>query len=107
MFIHRPEAYGILNDHDGNSLKGIAEIIVAKHRNGAIGDFQLSFKASLARFSDLETAYDEGSVRELHAPKGGGIYHSKMNSEPSHLETNPLRQGFSQPGNNFADDTPF
>ena len=34
-FIYRPEYYQILEDEEGNSLKGVAEIIVAKHRNGA------------------------------------------------------------------------
>ena len=37
IFIHRPEYYGLDVDEDGNSLKGVAEIIVAKHRNGATG----------------------------------------------------------------------
>src|SRR5690606_25560326 len=35
-FIYRPEYYQIDEDENGNSLKGIAEIIVAKHRNGAL-----------------------------------------------------------------------
>ena len=35
LFIHRPERYGIMEDSMGNSLKGIADIIIAKHRNGA------------------------------------------------------------------------
>jgi len=53
-FIHRPEKYGILEDNDGNSLIGIAEIIVAKHRNGAIGDIKLRFRDSIAKFVDYE-----------------------------------------------------
>ncbi len=54
LFIHRPERYGIEVDADGNSLKGIADIIIAKHRNGAVGEIQLRFKNSLAQFQDLE-----------------------------------------------------
>jgi len=41
LFIHRPEYYGLLEDEEGNSTQGIAEIIVAKHRNGAVGDVRL------------------------------------------------------------------
>ena len=41
IFIHRPEKYGLLEDENGNSLKGLAEIILAKHRNGPIGDVLL------------------------------------------------------------------
>jgi len=53
-FIHRPEKYGLLVDDDGNSTKGIAEIIIAKHRNGAIGEVVLKFRDEFAKFSDLE-----------------------------------------------------
>ena len=49
-FIHRPEYYHLTEDAQGNSLLGIAEIIVAKHRNGATGDVQLKFKATYAKF---------------------------------------------------------
>jgi replicative DNA helicase len=54
-FIHRPEKYGIMEDEDGNSTVGMAEIIIAKHRNGAIGDVKLRFRDVIAKFVD----YDE------------------------------------------------
>ena len=41
-FIHRPEYYKIYSDEKGNDLHGMAEIIIAKHRNGAVGDVLLS-----------------------------------------------------------------
>lgn len=44
-FIHRPEYYKITEDERGNSLIGLAEIIIAKHRNGAVGDVRLRFKS--------------------------------------------------------------
>ncbi|MCF8371961.1 MAG: replicative DNA helicase [Bacteroidales bacterium] len=52
--IHRPEYYGFETDDNGQSIKGIAEIIIAKHRNGAVGDVQLKFQKELAKFTDLE-----------------------------------------------------
>lgn len=57
LFIHRPEKYGIIQDEEGNSLKGIAEIILAKHRNGPLGDITLKFIESHVKFveSDQET----------------------------------------------------
>ena len=55
MFIHRPEKYGIMEDNEGNSMKGIATIIIAKHRNGAVGEVNLRFRAELTLFEDLET----------------------------------------------------
>ncbi|MEA3316872.1 MAG: replicative DNA helicase [Bacteroidota bacterium] len=54
LFINRPEKYGILEDEDGNSTQGIAEIIIAKHRNGALDDINLRFTDYLAKFEDLE-----------------------------------------------------
>jgi len=54
LFIHRPEKYGMDQDDEGNSLKGLAEIIVAKHRNGAIGDVVLRFQDEFAKFSDFD-----------------------------------------------------
>lgn len=52
-FIYRPEYYEILEDENGQSLKGIAEIIFAKHRNGGTGTEQVRFEAEFAKFSDL------------------------------------------------------
>ena len=37
-FIHRPEYYKIFQDDRGNDLRGMAEIVIAKHRNGAVGE---------------------------------------------------------------------
>lgn len=53
-FIYRPEYYGIMQDEEGNSLKNVAEFIVAKHRNGAQGTVKLRFTDSFAKFTDLE-----------------------------------------------------
>ncbi|WP_101689121.1 replicative DNA helicase [Dysgonomonas massiliensis] len=53
-FIHRPEYYKIFEDEKGNSLLGLAEIIIAKHRNGATGDVLLRFKNEFARFQNRE-----------------------------------------------------
>ena len=53
-FIHRPEYYHITEDRDGNSLLGIAEIIIAKHRNGATDMIQLKFKSEFAKFLNLD-----------------------------------------------------
>ncbi|MFM8963214.1 MAG: DnaB-like helicase C-terminal domain-containing protein [Sphingomonadales bacterium] len=40
-FIYRPEYYGLTQDSDGNSTLGIGEIIIAKHRNGALNNVSL------------------------------------------------------------------
>jgi replicative DNA helicase len=40
IFIHRPEYYKITKDAFGRSTKNLIELIIAKHRNGNIGDFK-------------------------------------------------------------------
>lgn len=59
MFINRPEVYKIMTyEDDGVPTEGTAEIIIAKHRNGAIGDIRLAFIKELARFENLASNVD-------------------------------------------------
>ena len=51
-FIHRPEYYKIYTSADGSDLRGMAEIIIAKHRNGAVGDVRLRFIGQYTRFQN-------------------------------------------------------
>lgn len=60
IFIHRPERFGLLQDAEGNSTKGLAEIIIAKHRNGSVGELQLKFKAEQAKFVDMDEDFISG-----------------------------------------------
>jgi replicative DNA helicase len=53
-FIYRPEYYDIMEDEEGNSNKGVAEIIVAKHRNGETRTVKLRFTEEYARFIDWD-----------------------------------------------------
>jgi len=53
-FIYRPEYYSILEDEEGNSLKGVGEIIIAKHRNGALDTVKLKFIDHFAKFTNLD-----------------------------------------------------
>ncbi len=59
LLLHRPEYY------DPNDQPGIAEVIVAKNRNGPTGTAKLTFLNKLTRFENLSTIAepmpDEGS----------------------------------------------
>ncbi len=62
-FIFRPEYYKIAvwdNDEEGaeTSTENQAEIIIAKHRNGATADVRLAFHKNIGKFADLGTNYD-------------------------------------------------
>ncbi|MCQ2194833.1 MAG: replicative DNA helicase [Paludibacteraceae bacterium] len=76
LFIHRPEYYKITEDKNGNSLIGLAEIIIAKHRNGAVGDVRLRFKSELAKFMNLSGEYESS-----FSPEGEVVRESRFNSE--------------------------
>lgn len=52
-FIYRAERYGIMEDDNGNSLEGIAEIIIGKQRNGPTGVARLTFIDKFAAFENL------------------------------------------------------
>ena len=57
-FIYRPEYYGLTTDEEtGDSLEGIGEFIIAKHRNGGLDNIRLKFTGHLAKFSDLEEGF--------------------------------------------------
>ena len=49
-FIHREEYY----DRDNEDVKGKAEIIIAKQRNGPTGSIELAFRSDFTRFENLD-----------------------------------------------------
>ena len=80
-FIHRPEYYKIFQDDHGNDLRGMAEIIIAKHRNGAVGDVLLRFKGEYTRFQNP----DDDMV--IPVPDAGAmpVLGSRMNSSSGNV----------------------
>jgi len=55
MLLHRPEFY------DANDQPGIAEIIVAKNRNGPTGTVRLAFHKAFTRFDSLGPEIEEAA----------------------------------------------
>ncbi|MGH2662025.1 MAG: replicative DNA helicase [Actinomycetota bacterium] len=51
MFIHREDVYS-----DDPSVKGMADVVVAKHRNGPIDKVRLTFLSHLTQFKDYSAA---------------------------------------------------
>jgi len=52
IFLYRPEYYNIEFDKDGKSTRGRAELIIAKHRNGAVDSAVVKFKGEFTRFEN-------------------------------------------------------
>jgi replicative DNA helicase len=57
LFIFREEVYA--KEAKREELKGRAEVIIGKHRNGPTGTVKLFFDSELTRFRSLETQRDE------------------------------------------------
>ncbi|MCG8700253.1 MAG: DnaB-like helicase C-terminal domain-containing protein, partial [Bacteroidales bacterium] len=99
MFIHRPEYYGFIEDPEGNSLKGVAEVILAKHRHGSIGDVSLKFIGEFVKFVELADDYF-GPVDSTQPGQASSVtYGSKMNEQP------PASEGFNN--NDLSQNTDF
>ncbi len=80
VFIHRQEKFGIPAFEDGSSTKGIAEIILAKNRNGPVDDVRLRFREEKAQFVDLDEFDLEGSLDAKDSAQSM-TFGSKMNSD--------------------------
>jgi replicative DNA helicase len=68
IFPYRPEYYGLTMDEDGRSTVGIAELIVAKQRNGPTGSVRCGFHAESASFYDLIERDDAPTSMPSRAP---------------------------------------
>jgi replicative DNA helicase len=53
LFLYRPEYYGVTVTESGQSTQGLAEVIIAKHRNGPVASVMLNFQKEYGIFSNL------------------------------------------------------
>lgn len=97
-FIYRPEYYKITEDESGQDLRGVAEIIIAKHRNGETSTAKLKWIGNLAKFDNLiQNDYnlgisEDGQMRTMS---------SKINSSSAEPP------GFEMPPMDPMEDEPF
>lgn len=76
IFVHRPEYYHIYEDPKHGDMRGMAQIIIAKHRKGATGDVLLAFRGEYTRFQDPDR-----SSKATSSPYDGEIVGSSMNEK--------------------------
>jgi len=88
-FIHRPEYYKIYTDNNGNSVVGLAEIIVSKHRNGAVGDVPLKFKSEFAKFMNKDDYDPDENAAGSHYQ----VIASKINGTADNIQQAPNVSG--------------
>jgi len=100
MFLYRPEYYGFETDDEGNSTKGLAEIIISKQRNGPTGNVQLQFIGQYGKFTDLN--YIPGTE---NLPPGAQITNG---SHGENIITLPSKMNTPQPPSEEENyDVPF
>ncbi|WP_312075153.1 replicative DNA helicase [Chryseobacterium sp.] len=113
-FIFRPEYYKITtwdNDEEGaeTSTENQAELIIAKHRNGATADVRLSFLKHFAKFGDIEAAFDSNYGGGF-SPEPSGFEKIKTTIQPGaafDLPDNSKLSGSSMNDFDDEDDFPF
>lgn len=71
MFVHREDYYRQQRGAE-HELDGLADVIVAKNRNGAVGSTQLRWNPACVRFSDLE--------RVIPARRDGGSFQTEFDA---------------------------
>jgi replicative DNA helicase len=107
-FIYRPEYYGFLQDEDGNSNQGVGEIIVAKHRNGALDRVRLRFIGEYARFDNIEGYTEDANVptqTNLNANTDFDTPNTNSYTIPSKM--NSFDDDPADFDKSFQDETPF
>ena len=84
MFIYRPEYYGITEDEDQTPTKGLANIIIAKHRSGETGTIKLRFVNNFAKFTNWEDSSSFNTESTSTQSDWGTVTRvSKMNDKDS------------------------
>lgn len=92
IFLYRPDYYNITEDEEGQDCRGIAEVIVAKNRHGALKTVKIRFVPQFAKFTDLNSSFME---LPQDFDLGNTITKSSRMNDPN--EGNP----------DFDDSTPF
>ncbi|HPS62759.1 MAG TPA: DnaB-like helicase C-terminal domain-containing protein, partial [Bacteroidales bacterium] len=85
LFIYRPEYYKIDMDEKGDSTAGVAEIMIAKNRNGPLKDVRIRFVSKYAKFVDAEMDYHPAGNIQPNSSFDGSMrtrtVMSKMNDD--------------------------
>ena len=111
MFLYRPEYYGLTEDSEGQPVQGVGEIIISKHRNGALDTVQLKFIGKFTKFTNLHevtpgdnygSSLQSASMDDAFKDPGIVTFASKANDRPN----NPDDESFER-GSPPEDEAPF
>ena len=88
-FIHRPEYYKIYEDEYKRDMRGKAEFIIAKHRNGAVDTVLLNFKSEYVKFQNPEDDIVIPPPEMDGVQQDSGIIQSKMRKKDKRQDDVP------------------
>ncbi len=82
-FLYRPDYYGMTESEEGESLVGITELIIAKHRNGPTETIKLRFENEIGLFNEPTDPFLGGGDFSEAFDSGAGFIQvpSKMNTD--------------------------
>lgn len=101
MFLYRPEYYDINTNAEGENVKGLTEVKIAKHRNGVLDTVKLKALLHIQKFTDWDedpysgVGLPSGGWRPVNDSEGGG-------GEKLYIQTSSKMNDISD-----DDDTPF
>lgn len=67
MFLYRPEYYDVTQSAEGDNIKGLTEVKIAKHRNGSLDTVKLKALLHIQKFVN----WDEDPYSSIGLPTGG------------------------------------
>jgi replicative DNA helicase len=108
-FIHRPEYYGFTSQPGEEPVEGLAEFIIAKHRNGAVEDVKLRFIKEQAKFTNwdqINTTMQHGSF-DQYEDMASAPFQSPMSSMSSLQSATSNEFDISRVAPNPTDEAPF
>lgn len=105
IFLYRGEYYGLEQDSEGNPTKDIAEVIIAKHRNGPVGSVRTRFVNKLAKFENLD---EIGAVDHYTTGEGANkTKYVKLSSKMNDDDGDDSGFEKKHKPDDFDDSTPF
>ncbi|MBN8675604.1 MAG: replicative DNA helicase [Chitinophagales bacterium] len=101
MFLYRPEYYDVTTSAEGENIKGLTEVKIAKHRNGTLETVKLKALLHIQKF----TNWDEDPYSGIGLPGGGWrpVEDSGGGGEKLYIQTGSKMNNIA----NDDDDQPF
>lgn len=114
MFLYRPDYYGFSEDENGQPVQGTGEVIIAKHRNGALDTIRLKFIGKFTKFTNLDgDTFDPGYGNQLVSSNMSNEFNESSNivtfgsrANNPNFKQDKQEEGDS-PGSNPENDAPF